>query len=58
MNDAQLQVIDNYIALINSRIDDQSRLEQQAQIRANSLRYFKDELENLRVRLCDKDHRP
>lgn len=51
MNAEQLRILDNQIALTNSRIQEQSRLIDKAITQRDALSFFKSDLEELRVRL-------
>lgn len=53
MNAQQEQHINNLIAGTNARIMEQKRLENEARLRADSLMYFKGQLEDLRTCLLE-----
>jgi hypothetical protein len=53
MISTQLQILDNYIALTNSRLQEQDRLVNKALISRDALQMFKSDLEDLRARMIE-----
>lgn len=51
MSDSQLQIIDSYLALVNSRIVEQTRIVDKALIQRDALYLFRGDVEDLRSRL-------